>query len=76
MIAQVYYNRFDENILSKIRVLKRMGIEVILVKGERNLIFINSYLVWRDDESEDIRDAVYDVKIYELIRESYIGISS
>ncbi len=53
-----------------------MGIEVILVKGERNLIFINSYLVWRDDESEDIRDAVYDVKIYELIRESYIGISS
>jgi len=76
VIAQVYYNRFDENILSKIRVLKRMGIEVILVKGERNLIFINSYLVWRDDESEDIRDAVYDVKIYELIRESYIGISS
>ncbi|AHC51321.1 hypothetical protein SUSAZ_04545 [Sulfolobus acidocaldarius SUSAZ] len=76
MIAQVYYNRFDENILSKIRVLKRMGIEVILVKGERNLIFINSYLVWRDDESEDIRDAIYDVKIYDLIRESYIGISS
>ena len=79
MIVQVFYNRIDKELLSVIKLIRniRGEKEMIFSKGEKNKVLINSYKVWEKGENiEEVIEQFYDIKIYELVRNALLGVSS
>ncbi|MEJ2771358.1 MULTISPECIES: hypothetical protein [unclassified Stygiolobus] len=76
MIAQVIYRKFDEKIEEITRKLRKLGVEIVFTKGEKDAVWINSYNVWSEGDEYDVEEGYYDVKIYEMIRRARFGVSS
>lgn len=79
MIVQVFYEKVDMELLSILRLIKstKGEKEILFSKGEKNRVFINSYKVWEKGEmKENVIEQFYDIKIYELVRNALLGVSS
>ncbi|BAK54304.1 MULTISPECIES: hypothetical protein [Sulfurisphaera] len=79
MIIQVLYEKIDKELLSVIGILRRLKgeKEIFFSKSNRNEIFIDNYKVWETGKSKDeIIEEFYNVKIYKLVKNAIMGVSS
>lgn len=76
MIAQVIYKKIDKGLLANVKKLRKLNLEIVFTKGNRNSIVINSYKIWDEDEDNNVIDGVYEVRIYERAKDFILGASS
>ncbi|MFP3259552.1 MAG: hypothetical protein RXQ22_01425 [Sulfolobus sp.] len=76
MIAQVIYRKIDKGLLAKVKKLRKLNLEIVFTKGDKNSIVIDSYKIWDEGDNNNVVDGVYEVRIYEKAKDFILGASS
>jgi len=80
MIAQVVYDKLDDNVVVISKTLRRIPLitDIIFTKGNEFSVRVNGIKVWdsRVDSIKELEDKVYDVGIKEELSKFIFPISS
>ncbi len=62
------------NLRSIIAGLRKISFvkEIIFYNGEKNMIFANNYKIWEEGMNNNPIEEIYDIKIFEMLRKSYL----